>query len=194
MKKINLPPLSKIGFLAVVLSFASCKSSFLPYNTTITVQTERLSAVSLTEKRVLIVSYDSDLSREFVISLKNYVKEELKNHKVVAERINIRQDESSSDIADFNKLKSEFKPDYLLTIKVRDERTRKFYIIGGNVKTLRGLTIDFNLIPNVPENSSSILWKSNAVINHFYNNEGVATAKKIAKELGIKMQKDSALN
>jgi hypothetical protein len=194
MKKRNLSPLSKIGFLAVMVSFASCKSSFLPYNTTITVQTERLSAVSLTEKRVLIVSYDSDLSREFVISLKNYVKEELKNHKVMAERINIRQDESSSDIADFNKLKSEFKPDYLLTIKVRDERTRKFYIIGGNVKTLRGMTIDFNLVPNVSENSSSILWKSNAVINHFYNNEGVATAKKIAKELGIKMQKDSTLN
>jgi hypothetical protein len=194
MKKINLSPLSKIGFLAIILSLVSCKSSFLPYNTTIAVQTERLSVVSLTEKRVLIVSYDSDLSREFVISLKNYVREELKNHKVVAERINIRQDESSADMADFNKLKSEFKPDYLLTIKVRDERTRKFYIIGGNVKMLRGMTVDFNLTPNIPENSSTILWKSNAIINHFYNNEGVATAKKIAKELGIKMQKDSMLN
>ena len=193
MKKINLSPLSKIGFLALILSFAACKSSFLPYNTTIVVQTERLSAVSLTEKRVLIVSYDSDLSREFVISLKNYVNEELKNHKVVAERINIRQNEVSDDIAGFNKLKSEFKPDYLLTIKVRDERTRKFYIIGGNVKTLRGMTVDFNLTPNISENGGTILWKSTAIINHFYNNEGVLTAKKIAKELGIKMQKDSIL-
>jgi hypothetical protein len=193
MKKINLSPLSKIGFIAAILSFAACKSSFLPYNTTIAVQTERLSAVSLTEKRVLIVSYDSDLSREFVISLKNYVKEELKNHKIEAERINIRQNEASDDIAGVNKLKSEFKPDYLLTIKVRDERTRKFYIIGGNVKTLRGMTVDFNLTPNISENNSTILWKSTAIINHFYNNEGVATAKKIAKELGIKMQKDSIL-
>jgi hypothetical protein len=194
MKKINLSPLSKIGFLAAILSFASCKSSFLPYNTTIAVQTERLSAVSLTQKRVLIVSYDSDLSREFIISLKNYVREELKNHNVVAERINIRQNEASNDIADFNKLKSEFKPDYLLTIKVRDERIRKFYIIGGNVKTLRGMTVDFNLTPNISENNGTLLWKSNAIINHFYNNEGVVTAKKIAKELGIKMQKDSTLN
>lgn len=194
MKKINLSPLSKIGFLSIILLFASCKSSFLPYNTTIAVQTERLSAVSLTEKRVLIVSYDSDLSREFVISLKNYVKEELKNHKVEAERINIRQNEASDDMADVNKLKSEFKPDYLLTIKVRNERTRKFYIIGGNVKMLRGMTVDFNLTPNIFDNNGTILWKSTAVINHFYNNEGVATAKKIAKELGIKMQKDSIFN
>ena len=193
MKKINLSPLSKIGFLAIILLLVSCKSSFLPYNTTIVVQTERLSAVSLTEKRVLIVSYDSDLSREFVISLKNYVKEELQNHKVMVERINIRQNEASEDMADVNKLKSEFKPDYLLTIKVRDERTRKFYIIGGNVKTLRGMTVDFNLTPNISENGGTILWKSTAIINHFYNNEGVLTAKKIAKELGIKMQKDSIL-
>ena len=96
-------------------------------------------------------------------------------------------------MADVNKLKSEFKPDYLLTIKVRDERTRKFYIIGGNVKTLRGMTVDFNLTPNISENGGTILWKSTAIINHFYNNEGVLTAKKIAKELGIKMQKDSIL-
>jgi hypothetical protein len=191
MKKINLSPLSKIGFLTAILSFAACKSSFLPYNTTIAIQAERMSAINLTEKHVLIVSYDSDLSREFIISLKNYVSEELKNHKVVAERINIRQNEMSDDITDFNKLKSEFKPDYLLTIKVRDERTRKFYIIGGNVKTLRGMTVDFNLTPNISENSGTILWKSTAIINHFYNNEGVITAKKIAKELGVKMQKDS---
>jgi hypothetical protein len=193
MKKINLSPLSKIGFLALILSFTACKSSFLPYNTTIAIQTERMSAINLTEKRVLIVSYDSDLSREFIISLKNYVNEELKSLKIVAERINIRQNEASDDVADVNKLKSEFNPDYLLTIKVRDERTRKFYIIGGNVKMLRGMTVDFNLTPNISANKGTILWKSTAVINHFYNNEGVATAKKIAKELGIKMIKDSIL-
>jgi hypothetical protein len=193
--KNNLGPLSISGILALFLTFASCKSGFLPFNTTVAVESERVSAFNLTEKRVLVVSYDTELTQEFVISLKNYVKEELKTHKIVAERINIRYKEETADLAELDKLKGTFTPDYLLIIKVRDERTRKFYIIGGNVKTLRGMTLDFNILPiTTLENEGASLWRSAAVVNHFYNNEGVSTAKKIAKELGIKMQKDLIVN
>jgi hypothetical protein len=193
MKKNIFTPLSILGLFISFLLFSACGASFIPYNTTITVQSQRLSDVQLTEKRVLIVSYDNNLTRDFVISLKNYVQLELKNHKVVAERINIRQYESS-DIEDFNTLKSSFKPDYLLTIKTHDERTRNFYMVGKSVKKLRGMTVDFNLIPNSPEADSLLIWKSDVTINHFYDSEGVATAKKIAKELGIKMKKDLIVN
>jgi hypothetical protein len=190
MEKITLPPLSKSGFFAFFLLFSACKASFLPYNTSVVVQAERLSPVDLTSKRVLIVSYDTDLTREFIISLKNYVQEEFKTHNIISERINIRKNAFTDDIADFSKLKIAFKPDYVLTIKLRDERFRNFYIIGGAVKTLRGMTIGIDLHPAISEKESAILWKSNAVINHFYNNEGVATAKKMAKILGITMKKD----
>jgi hypothetical protein len=195
MKKITLPlpdlsgqTLSKIGFLAFFLLFSACKSSFLPFNTSVLVKAERLSAVDLTGKRVLIVSYDTDLTREFVISLN--VHEEFKTRNIIAERINIRKNAFTDDIADFNKLKIAFNPDYLLTINPRDERYRNFYMIGNKVKTLRGMTLDMNLHPAISEKESAILWKSNASINHFYNNEGVATAKKMAKILGTTMQKD----
>jgi hypothetical protein len=182
--------LSKIGFFALFLVFSACKSSFLPYNTSVIVKAERLSTVTLTGKRVLIVSYDTDLTREFIISFKNYVHEEFKTRNVITERINIRKNAFTDDIDDFNKLKVAFKPDYLLTVKLRDERFRNFIIIGGAVKTLRGMTLDIDLHPAISEKESAILWKSNAVINHFYNNEGVATAKKMAKILGTTMQKD----
>jgi hypothetical protein len=190
MEKITSSPLSKIGFLAFFLVFSACKSPLLPFNTSVLVKAERLSAINLVEKRVLIVSYDTDLTREFIISLKNYVYEEFKTRNVVAERINIRKNAFTDDVADFNKLKSAFKPDYVLTIKVRDERFRNFYLIGSKVKTLRGMTIDIDLHPSDSEKESSILWKSNAVVNHFYNNEGVTTARKMAKILGSTMQKE----
>jgi hypothetical protein len=190
MKKITLPPLSKIGFFAFFLLFSACKSSFLPFNTSVVVKAERLSPVDLTGKRVLVVSYDTDFTREFIISLKNYVHEEFKTRNIVTERINIRKNSFTDDIADFNKLKTAFKPDYLLTIKLRDERFRNFYIIGGPVKTLRGMTLDMDIHPAVSEKDAAILWKSNATINHFYNNEGIATAKKMAKILGTTLQKD----
>ena len=180
-------PLSIMVIL--MLFFTSCKS-FFPSDTTVVLQSQRLSAVKLTEKRVLVVSYDDDLTREFAISLKNYVKDELKTHKIVAERINIRADEES-DVIDFEKLKTEFKPDYLLIITFKGERTRDFYMIGKTVKKLRGMTAEFNLKNN---KDGQISWKSDAVVNHFYDNEGVATSKRIAKQLGLDMKKNGLID
>jgi hypothetical protein len=193
--KRKIGPLSITGIFAAFLLFSACNTTFFPSNTTIKTQSEKLTAVNLTEKRVLIVSYDSELTREFVISLKNYLREELKGHKVIAERINIRQNETAADLSELDKLKSTFTPDYLLTIKVRDERTRKMYLFGGNVKTLRGMTLDFNVFPvETRVNEGVSQWRSAAVINHFYKSETVGTAKKMAAELAIKMQKDLLVN
>ncbi len=185
-------PLSIIGILALACAFSACGSAIIPYNTSIAVQSEHLSDVKLTEKRVLIVSYDSDLSSEFIISLKNYLREDLKKHNIVAERINIRDGESATDLAELDKLKTTFTPDYLLTIKVRNERVRKMYTVGSHVKVLRGMTLDFNILPANSEGTS--LWRGNATINHFYTSEAVSTAKKLVKELGINMQKDLIIN
>ena len=182
------PQNSKLIFLAFMLFFTSCKS--FPSDTTVVLQSQRLSAVKLTEKRVLVVSYDDKLTREFAISLKNYVKEELKTHKIVAERINIRADEAG-DVVDFEKLKTEFKPDYLLIITFKGERTRDFYMIGKTVKKLRGMTAEFNLKST---NDSQISWKSDAVVNHFYDNEGVTTSKRIAQQLGLDMKKNGLID
>ena len=172
-----------------MLLFTSCKS-ILPNNTTVALQSQRLTDVNLTKKRVLVVSYDDELTREFAISLKNYVKEELKTHKIIAERINIRADEAG-DVVDFEKLKTEFKPDYLLTITFKNERTRDFYMIGKTVKKLRGMTAEFNLKNT---NDGQISWKSDAVVNHFYDNESVATSKRIAKQLGLDMKKNGVID
>jgi hypothetical protein len=195
-KVLVLPKKNRDKLLSILLIlaiiFPSCKS-IIPNNTTVAVKSQRLTDVKLTEKRVLVVSYDSELTREFAISLKNYVRDELKNHKIVAERINIRKNEED-DIADFNKLKSEFKPDYLLNITFSKERTRDFYLIGKTVKKLRGMTASFNLMPCIPETEGRLMWTSEAVINHFYDNEGVVTSKKIAKELGLKMKADFIVN
>jgi hypothetical protein len=183
-------PLSIFGFFMLLLLVSACKTStIMPYDTTIAVKSDRLSPVDLTEKRVLVVSYDSELTREFLISLKNYVSEELKTHKIKAERLNIRYDEPD-DVAELAKVKTTFTPDYLLTVKVSNERTRKFYMIGKNVKKLRGINLTLNLLPNQQNTEGASVWKSDVEVNHFYDTEYVAAAKKLAKELGVKMQKD----
>jgi hypothetical protein len=193
MKK-KIHPLSIWCVFTVALVFSACNGALFPFNTTVTLQSERLVSTDLTKKRVLIVSYDSYLTREFVISLKNYVRDEFKNHDVTAERINIRESDRKADIADFNKLKNEFKPDYLLTIKVRDERVRKLYIVGSSVKTLKGVTVDVELIPYNSEKVSQSAWKSTAVVNHFYESERITAVKKIASQLSMSMQKDLIIN
>ncbi len=178
------------GFFMLILLFSACKTaSIIPYDTTIAVKSDRLSPVDLTEKRVLVVSYDSELTREFLISLKNYVSEELKTHKITVERLNIRQNEPD-DVAESAKVKTNFKPDYLLTVKVSGERTRKFYMIGKAVKKLRGINLSLNLLSYPQNTEGPLVWKSDVEINHFYDTEYVAAAKKMAKELGQKMQKD----
>lgn len=183
-------PLSIGGLFMLILLVSACKTAtIMPYDTTITVKTDRLSPVDLTEKRVLVVSYDSELTREFLISLKNYVSEELKTHKIKAERLNIRYDEPD-DVEEFAKIKTNFKPDYLLTVKISNERTRKFYMIGKSVKKLRGINLTLNLLSNQQNTEGASVWKSAVEVNHFYDTEYVAAAKKIAKELGQKMQKD----
>ena len=179
----------KLIVLAFMLFLTSCKS-ILPNNTTVALKSQRLTDVKLTEKRVLVVSYDNELTREFAISLKNYVKEELKTRKIVAERINIRADEAG-DVTDFEKLATEFKPDYLLTITFKNERTRDFYMIGKTVKKLRGMTAEFNL---KSRNNNQISWKSDAVVNHFYDEENVVVSKKIAKQLGLDLKKDGVVD
>ncbi len=173
----------------LILLFSACKTSIFPYDTTVAVKSDRISPVDLTEKRVLVVSYDSELTREFLISLKNYVSEALKTHKITTERLNIRKDEPD-DMVNFTKVKTDFKPDYLLTVKISDERTRKFRMIGKSVKKLRGISLTVNLLPTPQNTEGALVWKSGIEINHFYDTEYVATAKKIVKELGIKMQKD----
>lgn len=183
-------PLSIGGLLMLMLLVSACKTAtIMPYDTTITVKSDRLSPVDLTKKRVLVVSYDSELTREFLISLKNYVSEELKTHKIAAERLNIRYDEPD-DANELTKVKTNFKPDYLLTVKVSNERTRKFYMIGKSVKKLRGINLNLNLLPNQQNTEGASVWKSDVEVNHFYDTEYVAASKKIAKELGLKMQKD----
>lgn len=193
MKKSFLSPLSMCGFLVISLLFVSCQSAILYYittpNTKIVLQSERISATDLTEKRVLIASYDNEMSRDLVISLKNYLNLELTDCKVVSERINIRQNEAS-DLAGFEKLKTEFKPDYLLIINFDIVRTRDFYIVGDVVKKIRDISFYFNLRPFNSVTDQPIIWKGEAQIKHLYDEGHSYTMKKTANQMRLKMQKD----
>ena len=154
-------------------------------NTKVTVQNEPLSTLNLSQKRVLVVSYDTEQTREFMISLKNYVRETLKDRQIVAERINIRPN-NTEDMTDFTKLISDFKPDYLLTIKVVNERSRKVKLIANSVKILRDITLDFNITSYDMTVNPTVLWKSQAIVKHLYQTEQIATVKKIARKLDFK--------
>lgn len=193
MKKAFLYPLSISALVAVILLIGACKSvnisSITTPNTKIAIQSELISNTNLTEKRVLIVTYDSSATRELLISLKNYLNVELTGRKVISERINIRQDEAS-DLADFEKLKTSFKPDYLLTINFDIKRTRDFYILGDVLKKIRDITFYFNLKSCNSLTEQPTIWKGEAAIKHLYDEGHTATMKKIANEIRQQMQKD----
>ena len=196
MKKTFLYPLSIIGSIAVVLLFGSCQSllfySLTTPDTKTSVQSEIIATVNLTQKRVLIVTYDSLKTRDLAISLKNYMNLELTTCHVISERINIRQNEAS-DLEEFEKLKTAFKPDYLLSINCDVKRTRDFYLIGQVEKKIRDLTCYFNLKTCNFSTEQPIIWKGEAAIKHLYDEGHTATMKKIATQMREKMQQDLIL-
>jgi hypothetical protein len=179
--------------VVITLLFSSCQPAILYFitapNTKTDVQSKRISNTNLTQKRVLIVTYDSSATRELLISLKNYLNVELVGCKVISERINIRQNEDS-DLVDFEKLKTSFNPDYLMTINFEIKRTRDFYIIGDVVKKIRDITFYFNLKPYNSLTEQATIWKGEAAIKHLYDEGHTAAMKKIANKIRQQMQKD----
>lgn len=176
-----------------ILLFGSCQTlmihSIAAPNTKINIVSEPISNPNLTEKRVLIVTYDSSATRELLISLKNHLNVELVGCKVISERINIRQNEAS-DLADFEKLKTSFKPDYLLTINFEIKRTRDFYLVDDVVKKIRDITFYFNLKSYNSLTEQPTIWNGEAAIKHLYDEGHTAAMKKIANEIRQQMQKD----
>ncbi len=195
MKKVFLAPLSISVLGACILLLGSCQSipSLTVPNTKIIIQSNPISKVNLSQKRLLIVSYDSIATREMIISLKNYLNVEFNSCKVISERINIRQNESS-DLADFDKLKTSFKPEYLLTIHCAIKRTRDFYIVGDVVKKIRDIKFYFDLKPFHSLTEQPTVWNGEASIKHLYDEGHAATMKKTASQIRQKMQKDLIIN
>ena len=197
MKKTFLYPLSILAFWGSILFFESCASlginSITTPNTKVLIQSERLSSIKLNQKKVLIASFDSLAARDLVISLKNYMDSELTSCQVITKRINIRENEAQ-DIADFEKLKTEFQPDYILRIDVNVKRTRDFYLIGDIVKKIRDIDFYLKLSSYSATTEPSEVWHGEVKIKHLYDEGHAATMKKSASQLRQKMQKDLIIN
>ena len=197
MKKTFLYPLSILAFGGVISLFQSCATLGLYYittpNTKINIESQLNSVTQLSGKRVLIASFDSSATRELVISLKNYMDLELTSCKITSKRINIRENEEK-DIADFEKLKTEFQPDYILKIQANIKRTRDFYLVGDVVKKIRDIDFYFNISSFNAAAEQPIIWKGEAQIKHLYDEGHITTIKKTAYLMRYKMQKDLIIN
>lgn len=197
MKKNFLYPLSILAFLGTIFLFQSCETlgiqSLKMPNTKVIVESQLNGVAQLSGKRVLIASFDSSATRELVISLKNYMDLELTACKITSKRINIRENEAQ-DIADFEKLKTEFQPDYILKIQANIKRTRDFYLVGDVVKKIRDIDFHFNLSSFNAAAEQPIIWKGEAQIKHLYDEGHITTMKKTADLMRQKMQKDLIIN
>ncbi|MBL7817388.1 MAG: hypothetical protein JNL70_20445 [Saprospiraceae bacterium] len=143
-------------FLMLFMILSSC-------NTTVHIETDSnfSTPVTIKEQPLLIVWESTDLTKEFMISFKNYLQRALTEKGIQAQIVDNKNASSAA---------------YVLECKVISDRGRDLYHATGVVKSFREATIDVA----VKNTEGVIVKKSQAHVNHVYSSEVTTAARKAA--------------
>ena len=145
---------------------AFCLVFLVNCNTSVKIMGDSTAPTSLSlNGQLLTIVYEStDLTKDFMVSFKNYLLRELQNKGIKA------QLESE---------KGNLPSSYSLIINVENERGRNLPHLTGTIKQFRSATIDIEL----KNTEWGILRKNQLVVNHVYDSETTVTARKAAQKL-----------
>jgi hypothetical protein len=163
-----------------ILLFPACQMKYALTSTPIAPQT-------LTQQRLLIVTYDTDLE----------------SRRVVVKNVNMRYNDLKRSQADLAQLQAEFKPNYALNIRVGTERSRNFYTIQAKRKfkfkpektesRLRDANLDLEIVLNTEGGKNAALWHAQLAMKQLYQSEQITDVKKMVKKLSQSLQKDKMI-
>jgi hypothetical protein len=177
-----------------MLTFAACTTSYF-------LTSQPVAAQNIVKKRLLIVTYDTEATQTMLISFKNYLNRALNQQQVETQNINIRHNEAAADLADLGKKMADFKPEYLLNVRVGAERTHDLYLLTAKKKfkfrrekaesILRDAAFDLTLLPNTEGGKE--IWNAQAAVKKVYQSEQIRDVRKMVARLTEAMRKDGLL-
>jgi hypothetical protein len=188
-------------FLFIATCFSACQP-------TLSLSSETLSPSSLIAKKLFILTYDTELSRSFVISTKNYLALALENQKITVEKINIsaadslvsrtikksflrrtqmaRYEYKNSEqaIKDFETRNQTFQTDFVLTLKAREVRSLIRFHALGRIEIFRGVVLDINL-----KSKQAELWRGQLICDQMTATDETAVARQLANHIIQELKK-----
>ncbi len=158
-------------FLVVscLLGFANCRTT-VKIDNLLTTQ----SAVSLVQQPLNIEYTSTDLTKEFMISFKNYLANEFQKKGIKAQ---------------LETTKEKLQTPYLLNLSIVGETKRRMGLLFGAVYEFNGATIIVELKNTVDKGNidsfgkGGILRKNQVIVKHVYKSELTITARKAAEKL-----------
>ncbi len=171
-----------ILFLALTVGSCALEQSFI---------LKKKSDFSFTEKRVLVVTYDTELSRDFVISLKNYVSRALKSRQVQTANVNLSQVEPIYRIEEYEKLIQNFQPHYELIISVKKEQARTGATFSEKTYQLNGCGMELTIKDRT---SGSVVALGALRFDKIYESEKLTMIREMTKTILADFQKNLIIN
>ena len=152
-----------------LLVFANCRTT-VKIDNLLTTQ----SVVKLEQQPLNINFTSTDLTREFIISFKNYLANEFQKKGIKAQ---------------LETTKEKLQTPYQLNLSIVDETKRRIGILFGAVYEFNGATITVELKNTVDKGNpdsfakGGILRKNQVIVKHVYKSELTITARKAAEKL-----------
>ena len=142
-----------------LLFFANCRTT-VKIDNLLTTQ----SVVNLAQQPLNIDYTSTDLTKEFMISFKNYLANECQKKGIKAQ---------------LETTKDKLPTPYQLNLSIVDETKRRIGILFGAVYQFNGATITVEL----KNTEGGILRKNQVIVKHVYKSELTITARKAAEKL-----------
>jgi hypothetical protein len=151
------------------------------------ITSKNVSPINLSEKRLFLLTYETPMTKNFIITFKNYLAKGLSEHQIAVEKYNILSSEKDKSTIEANELKNKFNPDVIMTVNVTFERGRKFYTLVKTVKQFRETTL---LLEIKNAKDEKLYWSAVVNANHIFDSEQISVVRDLSKYVVDKMQED----
>jgi hypothetical protein len=167
---------------AFICLFASCSAP------TVAVKTEiRETTHTLDNFRVLLVSFDTELSKDFTPLFNKRLAKGLKEYGACIEHINIPYNANRKVRLSADSLQNNFKPEYILTVKIIEQKSNPTLNAIKKDKIFNEAVYYFELKSSITEKP---VWTSQATLNNIKTGEDTKTIYQLTKTLLSKMEED----
>lgn len=157
----------------------------------VVVKSENREAIkSLDNFRVLVVSFDTELSKEFTPLFNQRLAKSLVQYGACVEQINIPYQFDRSARLKADSLQNNFKPEFILTTKIISERSNIALNAVSSSKTFSEATYYLELKSSITEKP---VWTGQAIVNNLKRGDDTKTIYRLTKRVVEQLQSDMVI-
>ncbi|NJN34361.1 MAG: hypothetical protein HC817_09035 [Saprospiraceae bacterium] len=139
----------------------------------------------------MVVTYDTEKSRDFVISLKNYLSLALKNRRVQTANVNLSQVEPIYRIEEYEKLMQNFQPHYELILRVKKDKAREYSTLTKKGRMFESCDVEMTIKDRA---SGTIVGLGVLAFDNIYDTEKISVIREMTKKILADFQDNLIIN